>query len=138
MASGVSSYAWARSSGSTKRSRGTSPIAASTRSSTMPRPRSWRSTMCRRAAAKSSGVGWPALAVAVATGSGGTSRGGSAGGGGTGTDGGAAAVEAALRCVRTTRAETGGLDSVTALLTLAERDGRVRGRSGARPGRTRR
>ena len=68
-----------------------------------------------RAAAKSSGVGWPALAGAVVTGSGGASRGGSAGGGGgTGTDGGAAAVEAALRFVRTTRAETGGLDSVTA------------------------
>ena len=113
MASGVSSYACARSSGSTKRSRGTAPIAASTRSSAMPRPRELAlDHVPPRAAAKSSGVGWPA--VAVAAGSGGGSRGGSGGGaGGTGTDGGAAAVEAALRFVRRTRAETGGLDSVT-------------------------
>src|SRR5581483_8330179 len=48
--SATSSYAYARSPGGTNSSRGTRPIAASTRSSSMPRARSWRSTISRRRA----------------------------------------------------------------------------------------
>src|SRR5581483_10856083 len=48
--SAASSYARLSSSGGTKSSRGTRSIAASTRSSAMPRARSWRSTIARRSA----------------------------------------------------------------------------------------
>src|SRR5881398_3526480 len=46
----ASSYAWRRSSGGTKSSRGTRSIAARTRSSTMSRSRSWCCTIADRSA----------------------------------------------------------------------------------------
>src|SRR5579884_1049498 len=51
MGSAASAYAASRRSGGRKRSRGTRPIAASTRSSPMPRRRSWASTMRARSSA---------------------------------------------------------------------------------------
>src|SRR5215207_7673915 len=48
--SALSSYAAARSASGTNSSRGTRPIAASTRSSPIPRARSWRSTIRARSA----------------------------------------------------------------------------------------
>src|SRR3712207_4995731 len=48
IATAPSRYAWPRASGGRKSSRGTSAIALRTRSSAMPRRRSWRSTMRSR------------------------------------------------------------------------------------------
>src|ERR1700751_2846363 len=53
--SAASEYATSRSSGGTKSSRGTRPIAASTRSSAIPRRWSCRSTIQARSSANTSG-----------------------------------------------------------------------------------